>query len=327
MSRRLIRHRMRKVKKPNIKLKYPSANSLVVFEVVSRRLNFTRASEELKTTRVAVSSQIKQLENQLGEPLFVRHHRGLRLTVAGDALAKAVAPAFQSISSALDRFADTSSALQLTISASHGMSSHWLMPRIHRFRSQHPAVDFRFQITDTYSNLEADGVDVALRYGDGPWNNTKSKRLGRVLRFPVCSPRYLETAGRLDTPDDLASHTLLFLSGHYGKLTRWDAWLAKIGHGSVQTKPGLTFDDHNSLIEAVLAGEGIALAGPPQITEYLERGLLVRVLEPHATLQRHFWSVMPKNRAPKAITIAFAKWLESEMTSSLSAYDGDIDTQ
>lgn len=302
--------------KPNIKHKCPSANSLVVFEVASRHLSFTGASEELKTTRVAVSSQIKQLEGQLGVALFHRHQRGLRLTNAGEMLAEAVSPSFQTISRALERLSNASTEQQLSISASHGMSSHWLMPRIHRFRKRHPEVDFRFQITDTYIDPEAEGVDVALRYGDGSWPGVASKRLVQVERFPVCSPMYLVSADRLEDPYDLANHRLLFLSGHYGKLTRWGDWLRELGFDDIKTKPSLTFDDHNSLIEAVLAGEGIALAGPPQISDYLAQGSLVRVLKPHSTTQRYLWSVRPENRTTKPIALEFESWLEEEMRQS-----------
>lgn len=306
-------------------MKHPSANSLVIFEVVSRHLSFTKASEELKTTRVAVSSQIKLLEGQLGCSLFRRHHRGLRLTQAGAALAETVSPSFQAISDTLDRFVAPSQEHQLAISASHGMSSHWLMPRLHRFRKKHSDVDFRFQITDTYVDLDEHGIDVALRYGDGPWPNVALKRLIRVERFPVCSPKYIESAGRLDSLHDLENHTLLFLAGNYGRLTRWDEWLRTLGIEDVRVKPGLTLDDHNSLVEAVLAGEGIALGGPPQISDYLVQRQLLRVLQPYSTYQKYFWSVRSDKRTAKPIALAFEEWLEEEMLQSLQVTaDGNV---
>lgn len=142
-------------------------------------------------------------------------------------------------------------------------------------------------------------------------------------RFPVCGPKYLRSAVRLEDPHDLANHWLLFLSSHYGRLTRWGDWLRELGFGDIQTKPGLTFDDHNSLIEAVLASEGIALAGPPQISDYLTQGPLVRVLKPYFTTQSFFWSVRPENRPTKPITLAFESWLEEEMRQSITSSDLD----
>ncbi len=304
----------------SLKRKSPTANSLVVFDVTSQRLSFSRAAEDLGTTRVAVSNQVRALEEHLNVRLFDRVHRGLRLTAAGALLAESVVRSFKDISIALDRVAAMAGKNQLAISISQGMSSHWLMPRIHKFRDAFPDADIRFQITDAYVDLQAEGIDVALRYGDGPWKGARAKRLLQVRRFPVCSPAYLKNLGRLRSPTDLPDHELLYLSGRYGRLTRWDAWLREVGCEAQPNRRGLTFDDHNSLMEAALAGQGVALAGPPQISHYLESGQLVRLFDSFETHHRFFWIVQPANGHSKPLAAAFADWLEGEMMCS--AYDG-----
>ncbi len=304
----------------SLKRKSPSANSLVVFDVTSQLLSFSRAAEDLGTTRVAVSNQVRALEEHLNVRLFDRVHRGLRLTAAGALLAESVARSLNDISIALDRVAETAGKNQLVISTSLGMSSHWLMPRIHKFRDAFPDADIRFQVTDAYVDLQAEGIDVALRYGDGPWKGMRAKRLLQVRRFPVCSPEYLKDLGTLRSPADLKDQELLYLSGRYGRLTRWDEWLREVGCEAQPTRRGLTFDDHNSLIEAALAGQGVALAGPPQISHYLASGRLVRLFDRVETNHRFFWIIQPADGQTKPLAAAFADWLEGEMMSS--AYDG-----
>ncbi|MEO1191545.1 MAG: LysR substrate-binding domain-containing protein [Pseudomonadota bacterium] len=304
----------------NLKRKSPSANSLVVFDVTSQHLSFSRAAEDLGTTRVAVSNQVRALEEHLNVRLFERVHRGLRLTAAGALLAESVARSFKDIAIALDRVAAAAGKNQLAISASQGMSSHWLMPRIHRFRDAFPDADIRFQVIDSYVDLAAEGIDVALRYGDGPWKGVRAKRLTQVRRFPVCSPEYLKTRSRPRSPADLTEHALLYLSGRYGRLTRWDEWLREVGCEVPSIRRGLTFDDHNSLIEAALAGQGVALAGPPQISHYLASGQLLRLFDKVETRHRFFWIVEPDAAPRQPLAAAFAAWLEQEMQASL--HDG-----
>lgn len=301
----------------HLKFKRPSANSLVVFDVASRHLKFSAAAAELRTTPVAVSSQIKLLEDHLGTRLFDRVHRGLRLTQAGETLAESVARSFKDISITLERVAAKTNVNHLAVSVSQGMSSHWLMPRISNFRHLHPEADIRFHVTDAYVDLKAEDVDIALRYGDGPWKDVKAKRLMRVRRFPVCSPKYLENAAALDSLDDLSQHELLYLSGRYGKMTRWDDWLRALGFDRAKAQHALTFDDHNSLTEAVLAGQGIALGGPPHLSHYLQGGQLIRPFDNIETQHRFFW-IVEQNDAPKnPLKSAFASWLEEEMNGSI----------
>ncbi|MDE2722806.1 MAG: LysR substrate-binding domain-containing protein [Gemmatimonadota bacterium] len=304
----------------SLKRKRPSANSLVVFDVVSQNLSFTKAAEELGTTRVAVSGQVKILEEHLGVRLFERLHRRLKLTTAGETLADSVSRSFKDISIALDRVAESPRNHQLAISVSQGMSAHWLLPRIYKFRNQYPSVDIRFQITDGYVDLQTEGIDVALRYGDGPWKDVKATKLKRVRRFPVCSPDYLKKVGKINSLEDLSEHELLYLSGRYGKLTRWEEWLKMVGIDGVHTRHGLEFDAHNSLIEAVLAGQGIALAGPPQISQYLKDGKLVRLFKGIETKHRFFWIVEPVNGPTKPFATELATWLESEILDSVKNY-------
>ncbi|MEM6677179.1 MAG: LysR substrate-binding domain-containing protein [Pseudomonadota bacterium] len=306
---------------PSLLRKTPSANSLVVFDVAARQLSFSRAALELGTTRVAVSNQVKLLEAHLGVRLFERLHRRLRLTRAGEILAQSIARSFSDIAIALDRVAALSEGNQLSVSVSQGMSSHWLMPRIHRFRMRHPDIDIRFQISDAYVDLQAEGIDVALRYGDGSWRGVQAKRLVQVRRFPVCSPDYLERRGSDRSLDALHKHDLLYLSGRYGKLTHWDEWLREVGLEQITTRRGLTFDDHNSLIEAVLAGQGVALAGPPQIAHYLANGQLIRLFDGLETRHRYFWIVELSERLGKPSVSAFTAWLEEEIAASMSWQD------
>src|SRR5829696_232941 len=125
-----------------------SLHLLKGFEAAARHLSFTRAAQELCLTQSAVSREIKALEGQLGQPLFKRIHRGLRLTDAGQVLYDAVREALTLIADATERLCASVSGERLTITTSVPLASMWLVPKLRRFVLLHPEVDVRSVAAD-----------------------------------------------------------------------------------------------------------------------------------------------------------------------------------
>src|ERR671919_219308 len=150
----------------------PALDLLVGFESAARNLSFTKAGEELFLTQSAVSRQIKELEEQLGVPLFQRRHRAL--------------------------------AMPTTFS----FAALWLIPRLAGFTRDPRGVDARITADTKVQDLERDGLDVALRHGPASLAGPNALRLFGEKVFPVCSPRLLKKKP-LNTPADLRHHTLL----------------------------------------------------------------------------------------------------------------------
>ena len=288
----------------------PPPNWLVTFEAAARCLSFTKAASELNVTRVAVSQQIKSLENYLGTPLFQRLHRAIKLTSAGEQYQRAVTSGLQTILAATGEVQKSVGGTSVTVTTSTGFSTFWLLPRIGEFRRLHPDIDVQFLVADNYLNLSVSNVDVAVRYGNGEWPNVEAKFLLQEEIYPVCSPDYLQGRGRPQSADDLLVERLLHLEGRYDPETRWRTWFAEQGVDAKIPPHGLRLNTYTNLVQAALDGQGIALIGPPLMQKYLENGALVRPFET-SPLKRHaFYLALPKDREPTPVTGAFCKWIE-----------------
>jgi LysR family transcriptional regulator of beta-lactamase len=142
-------------------------NALRAFETSARQLSFTRAGLELRVTQAAVSQQVKTLEEILGVPLFRRLPRGLALTEEGEALLPVLTDAFRRIAGTLERFEGGRLREILTLGAVGTFVTGWLLPRLPSFQTAHPFVDLRLMTNNNRVDLAGEGLDCAIRFGDG----------------------------------------------------------------------------------------------------------------------------------------------------------------
>ncbi|MEM1381934.1 MAG: transcriptional regulator GcvA [Pseudomonadota bacterium] len=253
----------------------PPLRALRAFEAAARHLSFTRAAEELHVTPGAVSHQIKILEDWLGAPLFHRLTRALRLTEAGEA-------ALPYLSEGFDRLADGATRMRalkdnglLTISVSPGFGSLWLVPRLDKFRRQHPDIEVRIDGSDRLVDIARGEADVAIRYGPGGYENVRSDRLFAMRATPVCSPDCLSRGAPLKSPADLKHHTLLHVDWKEAE-GHWRTWLLAAGASDVDPFRGPRFTKEEMAVRAALDGEGVALLGDRMAADHLASGRLVR---------------------------------------------------
>ncbi len=183
-----------------------SLNSLRTFEAAARHLHFTRAANELCVTQAAVSHQIKALEAQLGKPLFERTARGLRLSDAGATLAPALQQAFAQLAQALQALDDGAPPERLCVGVVGTFLHGHLLARLPDFERQHPRIDLQLRTHNNKLDLLVEGLDAAIRFGDGAWRSEAATAWTPTPLAPLCSP---ELAQRLQAPDDLRHCTLL----------------------------------------------------------------------------------------------------------------------
>src|SRR4051794_24993594 len=179
-------------------------NALRAFEASARHLSFTRAGLELFVSQAAISHQIKGLEARLGVTLFRRLPRGLALTDEGAALVPVLSEAFERIGGTLERFADGRFREVLTVGVVGTFAAGWLLPRLAGFAAAHPEVDLRLLTNNNRVDLAGDGLDLAIRFGEGAWHGVESTRLMAAPLTPLCAPAI---ARRLREPSDLARET------------------------------------------------------------------------------------------------------------------------
>lgn len=281
-------------------------NALRAFEASARHLSFTRAAAELNVTQAAVSAQVKNLEARLGVPLFRRLPRGLALTDEGQALQPMLADSFGRLGMILERFRDGAYRETLTVAAVASFAVGWLLPRLDAFRHAHPFIDLRLLTHNNKVDLAGDGLDCAIRYGDGSWHGTHAERLLPAPLAPMCAPAL---ARRLASPDDLAGVTLL----RSYRNDEWPRWFAAAG---VRKAPsvlrGPVLDSSLALAAAAAQGAGVALLPVPLFRHDLETQRLVQPFATEVSLGA-YWLTRLQSRAESQAMGQFREWLMREL--------------
>jgi LysR family glycine cleavage system transcriptional activator len=260
----------------------PGTRALRSFEAAGRHLNFTRAADELGLTPAAVSHQIKEMEEQLGLVLFTRNSRSMQLTPAGSVLLEATAEALGLLRRATGRarqLARGETRLRLSLGAR--FATHWLLPRLPRFRAAHPQIELSFDICDELRDFEADDIDAAIRFGTGRGAHTLAVRLFDARVIPVCTPALLQSGAPLVRPADLLAHTLCHVDCMVdGQVwPNWPMWMAVAGVEGLDARRCIAFTDSSHVEQAVLDGGAVGLVEQDLVAEDLARGRLVRLFD------------------------------------------------
>ena len=286
----------------------PSLNALKVFEAAGRHLSFTKAAAELYVTQAAVSHQIKQLEDQLGVTLFRRLNRALLLTEAGQTYLTEIREALDAIRRATARLQERDASGVLTVSSLPSFAARWLVPRLGLFRQARPDIEVRVAPSDQLTDFARENVDVGIRYGRGRYPGLVTHWIMTEDIFPVCSPQLLKGKKALRRPQDLRHHHLL----HDDLNVDWRTWLLAAGVKGVDPDHGTFFTDSSMLVQAAVAGQGVALARGALAADDLAAGRLVRPFELRLPSGFAYYLVYPEADAERAKVVAFRDWLLAE---------------
>jgi LysR family glycine cleavage system transcriptional activator len=292
----------------------PSLDLLAGFEAAARHLSFTKAGEELFLTQSAVSRQIKDLEEQLGVPLFHRRHRALVLTDAGQQFYAAAAQVITTMRSATERLRSQSGRKRpLSVTTTHSFAALWLIPRLAGFTRTHPGVDVRITADTRVQDLERDGLDLAIRHGPPSLAGSNAVRLFGERVFPVCSPKLLKT-NPLREPADLKNHTLLQYDDPDARhpWLHWKTWLEVAGIPDLRPAATLTLSGFEQIIPAALAAHGVALGRSPLVKDLLAEKKLVAPFKTTADPARAYFVIASKAAASRPEVHEFIEWLKGE---------------
>lgn len=279
-------------------------NALRAFEAAARHLNFTRAAGELCVSQGAVSHQVARLEARLGVVLFRRLPRGLALTDEGQALVPVLADAFDRMAATLDRYADGRLREVLTLGVVGTFATGWLLERLADFERALPHVDLRVMTNNNRVDLAGEGLDLAIRYGDGAWHGTHAEPLMAAPLTPLCAPALAE---RLAEPGALARETLL----RSYRADEWPRWFAAAGIACPRLT-GPVFDSSALMAAAAVSGLGVALAPAAMFARELAAERLARPFGIEAGSGR-YWLTRLNSRAETPAMRSFRDWLHGEI--------------
>lgn len=282
---------------------YLPLNHLRAFEAAARHLSFTSAAIELRVTPAALSHQLKALEDRLGLALFHRLPRGLALTDEGQALLPVLSRSFDEIASVLERVSGASGAV-LSVGVVGTFALSWLLPRLQRFRAVHPDIDLRISTNNNRVDIAEEGLDCAIRFGDGAWHGLEAEHLLDAPVAPLCTP---EIATRLEGPDQLFGETLL----RSYRADDWVCWFAAAGLEAPVLR-GPVFDSSRLMVDAAVLGVGVALAPYRLFEAELAAGRLVRPFAIEADIGA-YWLTRLKSKSPSPPMLAFRDWLVASL--------------
>jgi LysR family transcriptional regulator of beta-lactamase len=255
---------------------------------------------ELHVTQAAVSHQVRSLEQNLGVTLFRRLPRGLALTDEGEALVPLLTETFGRIRATLDQFESGHFREVVTVGVVGTFATGWLLRRLESFRNTHPRIELRILTNNNRVDIAGEGLDYAIRYGEGPWHGTDAVSLFAVRFSPVCAPAI---ADRLRQPSDLSREVLL----RSYRADEWPRWFAAADTACPPLR-GTVFDSSLTMAEAVAQGTGVGLLPIDMFGRELQQGVLVQPF-PIAVTIGSYWLTLLKSKRRTAGMQAFEDWL------------------
>lgn len=289
----------------------PSLAALRTFEAAARHLNFTRAATELNLTQSAVSRQIRHMEDYLGVLLFQRVKKTVILTDAGRIYARDVRAGMETMQAAtVNLLAHRGKGGMLNLATPPAFCVKWLIPRLDRFSSRHPGVVVNLSTRAKPFDFDVEHFDAAIHYGSNDWPGVITEKLLGEELVAVCSPAYLEKwPGAKARLADLPQHVLLQQTSRHNN---WQEWLEQNQVKDVNPWAGPRFEHVYMVMQAAIAGLGIALLPRLLVIDDVESGRLVTPFKASLVTNDAYCLVYPAAKKSDPKLEVFRQWLISE---------------
>jgi len=285
-------------------MRKPDLNDLVWFQAVADLRSFTKAAAKIGVAQSTLSHTIKQLEARMGVPLLTRNTRNVALTAAGDRLLKTITPRLADIE---EEIADLMAAretpsghVRLTLS-DHALDSV-VWPKLKPMLAAYPDISVEFSLDSSFRNIVEEGFDAGVRLGESIEKDMIAVRIGPDWRLiAVASPTYFAEYGVPDHPQDLLRHNCINMR-HItaGGLYAWE--FERDGQPlRVRVDGQLTFNNSYAMIDAAVAGLGIAYIPQNIVEAQLKAGTLVQALDDWSPYFEGYFLYYPSRRQNRPV--------------------------
>lgn len=295
---------------------------IVAFARAASHGSFRAAAQSMSVSPSAVSKTIQRLEQQLGLRLFTRTTRSIVLTPEGRDLHERALHLLRAAEELAQSAAATRSEPSgtLKIAAPMPIGTRLLASALPEFRRRHPRLRVDLRLNDRFVNLVEEGIDVAIRIGQQDDPNLISRRLAPTRVSAFASPGYLSQRGAPKCPEDIKDHDCVnFRFQNSGQTMRWNF---NVGSRVAEMTPdaAIVVDASEAVAEVIAAGGGIGMLAWFIAAPYVERGLLMPVLQAHALDISTITAVWPESRRGNPNVKAFVAFLE-ELFPSPAPWD------
>jgi LysR family glycine cleavage system transcriptional activator len=291
----------------------PPLNTLKIFDSVARHESISRAALELNLTPGAITKQIQQLEEFLGEKLLIREHRKISLNDKGRQFQLVVSKAFLEMKTAIKCIKSTKEKNTVKIRSYTTFSIRWLIPRLSKFLSNNPEISLELTTSLDAIDFSREDIDCAIRLGSGNWPNVSAIKLIDNVIVPVCSPKYLQQK-KIKTPKDLLTCELLHIKR---RPNDWGYWFESCGLAKEPIPEEMVCENSEIAYAAAREGLGITMAQYFLVREEIELGKLVRPVKNfHDCGKNTYYLVMPTKVAEDINSIKFKNWILEEIKGS-----------
>lgn len=270
------------------------------------------AGRRLRVSHSAVSRHLRELEAWLGVALLesVPDRKALVFTPAGEALGQAALEQMEALDRAVTAVRERRRGNGVTISTTASLAARWLLPRLARLNEAAPWVEVSVVIQPKLSDPAADGADLSLRMGRGPWPGLTCEPLMDDSLYPVMSPACWREKGEPTRPAELAGLGLLH---DRDPNAAWAAWRAAHGPPTLDVRSGPRFPSSDLVLRAASEGLGVALARDRLVRHDLAVGTLIRPFgDRRVDIPDAYWIVQPAVPPASSALNAVLAWLRIE---------------
>jgi DNA-binding transcriptional LysR family regulator len=271
------------------------------FLLVARERSFTRAAAKIGVSQSALSQTVRGLEERLGIRLLTRNTRGVAPTEAGELLLETVGPHFDGINAGIAALSGLREkpAGTVRITADQHAAEDILWPSLHRFLPKYPDIKVELVVDYGLTDIIAEQYDAGVRIGEVIAKDMIAVPIGPDMRMIVVgAPSYLASHQAPHTPQELTNHNCINLRlPTYGGLYAWE--FERDGRElHVRVDGQLMFNNVGMIVEAAVAGHGLAYAPEGRVREYLSSGQLVPLLEDWCPPFAGYHLYYPSRRQP-----------------------------
>jgi len=291
----------------------PPLGALIGFEAAARLGSFSLAAEELNLTQSAISHQIRTLETQLDQPLFLRTGRTVELTDAGRDLLQTSAEALEIVRQGVHRLDAYAKPGTVVVQMPPDLAAGWFMPQLEQLRSDLPGVEPWLYSGELHDTLETTEFDIVCHRTPPVAQQEEGCVILPLRRAPLCPPALCQTF-------ETAPGTVPLI--HDEDSDDWQTWYLAAGLERTNTVQGLNFSDPVHALEAAARGLGVYLGNPDLAKPWCETGQLRPFLETQLSSNKMLYMVALHRNLQRPAVQALWDWLAQSLPLQLVSASG-----